>query len=108
MASGAGGAGTGVAGAPAGGGDGWPESDGTGSPAPSAAPPPVRPPSLAGVLGADGSVRRCTAVTGRPAGACVSALRRGCTAGAAVTRGPVAGAGATGVGCGAHATGTAG
>ncbi|MEU8928485.1 hypothetical protein AB0D30_01180 [Streptomyces sp. NPDC048409] len=100
---------TGVAGPPAGGGDGRPESDGTGSPAPSAAlPPPVRPPSLAGVLGADGSVRRCTAVTGRLAGACVSALRRGCTGGAAVTRGPVAGAGATGVGCGAHATGTAG
>ncbi|MET9086718.1 hypothetical protein ABZX77_33370 [Streptomyces sp. NPDC004237] len=64
-------------------------------------------PSLGRALGADGSVRRCTAVTAVFAGACVSALRRGATGGAGVTRGPVAGAGATGADCGAHATGTA-
>ncbi|MGY5044392.1 hypothetical protein ACWDE0_01850 [Streptomyces sp. 900105755] len=63
--------------------------------------------SVAVTRGADGNVRRCTAVTDGPAGAVVSALRRGGTGGAGATRGPVAGAGATGVGCGAHATGTA-
>ncbi|MEV7976484.1 hypothetical protein [Streptomyces sp. NPDC086519] len=62
---------------------------------------------MAVTRGADGSVRRCTAVTDVLAGAVVSALRRGGTGGAGATRGPVAGAGATGVGCGAHATGTA-
>ncbi|MEU9340395.1 hypothetical protein AB0D74_04120 [Streptomyces sp. NPDC048278] len=62
---------------------------------------------MAVTRGADGSVRRCTAVTEGLACAVVSALRRGGTGGAGATRGPVAGAGATGVGCGAHATGTA-
>ncbi|MFJ9563328.1 hypothetical protein ACIRQQ_25205 [Streptomyces fuscichromogenes] len=62
---------------------------------------------MAVTLGADGSVRRWTAVADVLAGARVSALRRGGTGGAGATRGPVAGAGTTGVGCGAHATGTA-
>ncbi|GGN04532.1 hypothetical protein [Streptomyces fuscichromogenes] len=78
-------------------------------------PPSARSPSggagtapwAAVTLGADGSVRRCTAVTEVLAGARVSALRRGGTGGAGATRGPVAGAGTTGVGCGAHANGTA-
>ncbi|WP_217545810.1 hypothetical protein [Streptomyces sp. GbtcB6] len=78
-------------------------------PAPARSPSPdaVTAPSAAVALGADGSVRRCTAVTDVLAGAFVSALRRGGTGGAGATRGPVAGAGTTGVGCGAHATGTA-
>ncbi|MER6081736.1 hypothetical protein [Streptomyces sp. NPDC001833] len=97
----------------------------TGSPPPSstvrcttpggAVSPPARSPSpgvgtapsVAVTRGADGNVRRCTAVTDGLADAVVSALRRGGTGGAGATRGPVAGAGATGVGCGAHATGTA-
>ncbi|MEU1160804.1 hypothetical protein ABZ372_08405 [Streptomyces sp. NPDC005921] len=80
------------------------------APSPARSPSPgavTAPPSLARAFGADGSVRRCTAVTAVFAGACVSALRRGATGGAGVTRGPVAGAGATGAACGAHATGTA-
>ncbi|MEW1773036.1 hypothetical protein [Streptomyces sp. NPDC086777] len=102
-----------------------PPLTGTGSPPPpstarctasaAAVPPPARSPSpgagtalsAAVTRGADGSVRRCTAVTDVLAGAVVSALRCGATGGAGATRGPVAGAGATGVGCGAHATGTA-
>ncbi|MBW8798021.1 MAG: hypothetical protein JF597_31890 [Streptomyces sp.] len=96
----------------------------TGSPAPSTArrappaaavPPAARAPSpgvgtapsAAVTRGDDGNVRRCTAVTDGLADAVVSALRRGGTGGAGATRGPVAGAGATGVGCGAHPSGTA-
>ncbi|MFD4604459.1 hypothetical protein ACFWPQ_41400 [Streptomyces sp. NPDC058464] len=78
-------------------------------PAPARSPSPeaVTAPSATVARGADGNVRRCTAVTDVPAGACVSALRRGGTGGAGTTRGPVAGAGTTGVGCAAQATGTA-
>ncbi|MFF4113732.1 hypothetical protein [Streptomyces sp. NPDC001714] len=76
-------------------------------PARSPSPDAGTAPSAAVTFGADGNVRRCTAVTDVLAGAFVSALRRGGTGGAGATRGPVAGAGATGVGCGAHATGTA-